>query len=384
MGISMKRCGFLLLLLGLSVGLFGQAKKPVSKPKPSAAKTVVAKTVVPVVDPATTDVLIETELGSFTVEPMPDIAPKHAANFVKLAQSGYYNGSAFHRIVANGIIQGGDPLLKNPKTPRLAWGSGGLNLLQDEFSNYKHSRGTLSAVRLPGKPNSGGNQFFVCVIPQPVLDGQYSAFARIVEGIEVVDKISQQPVAPDQLAAKPIKILSAKLVAKQVEPFVGASVDELRRNVVVKTTLGTLKIKMEPDWAPETVRNFLKLAQTGWYKGTTFHRIIKDFMFQGGLPESRVGSQSHPADRWVRLVKDEFRSDIKHTRGVISMAHSDQRDSALTSFFIMFADASNLDGQYAAFGKVIEGLDVIDQFAKQDLQGEKPVQTIQILDVTVE
>jgi peptidyl-prolyl cis-trans isomerase B (cyclophilin B) len=205
-----------------------------------------------------------------------------------------------------------------------------------------------------------------------------------VEGIEVVDKISQQPVAPDQLAAKPIKILSAKLVAKQVEPFVGASVDELRRNVVVKTTLGTLKIKMEPDWAPETVRNFLKLAQTGWYKGTTFHRIIKDFMFQGGLPESRVGSQSHPADRWVRLVKDEFRSDIKHTRGVISMAHSDQRDSALTSFFIMFADASNLDGQYAAFGKVIEGLDVIDQFAKQDLQGEKPVQTIQILDVTVE
>ena len=91
-------------------------------------------------------------------------------------------------MVANGIIQGGDPLLKNPKTPRNLWGTGGLNLLPSEISSLKHERGAVSTVRIPNKPDSDGAQFFVCLFPQPTLDGQYSVFGRVTEGIDVVEK----------------------------------------------------------------------------------------------------------------------------------------------------------------------------------------------------
>ena len=83
--------------------------------------------------------------------------------FIRLARQGYYDGSAFHRVVANGIIQGGDPLLKDPKTPQKLWGTGGLNLLPSEFSDLKHERGVVSTVRIPNKPDSDGSQFFVCI-----------------------------------------------------------------------------------------------------------------------------------------------------------------------------------------------------------------------------
>src|SRR6185436_9611902 len=126
-----------------------------------------------------------------------DKAPKHVAHFIKLAKEGYYDGSAFHRVVANGIIQGGDPLLKNPKTARNLWGSGGLSLLPAEFSDLKHERGVVSTVSIPGKPDSDGAQFFVCVAPQAALDGKYSAFGRVTEGMDVVEKISQTPIDKD-------------------------------------------------------------------------------------------------------------------------------------------------------------------------------------------
>src|SRR6201996_7510129 len=91
--------------------------------------------------PAEFEALITTELGSFRFEFAPDKAPKHVEQFIHLARQGYYDGSAFHRVVLNGIIQGGDPLLKNPSTPRTLWGTGGLNMLPAELSDMKHERG---------------------------------------------------------------------------------------------------------------------------------------------------------------------------------------------------------------------------------------------------
>src|SRR5450432_2922106 len=158
--------------------------------------------------PATeVEAVVTTDLGTFRFEFSPGKAPKHVEQFIARARQGYYDGGAFHRVVANGIIQGGDPLLKNPKTPKALWGTGGLNLLGNEFSDIKHERSVVSAVSIPGKANSEGAQFFVCVSPQPALDGKFSTFGRITEGIDVVEKISQVPADTNGITEKPVRIL---------------------------------------------------------------------------------------------------------------------------------------------------------------------------------
>jgi peptidyl-prolyl cis-trans isomerase B (cyclophilin B) len=284
----------------------------------------------------------------------------------------------------NGIIQGGDPLLKDPKTPKNLWGTGGLNLLQSEFSDMRHARGVVSTVRLPDKINSDGSQFFVCVVAQPSLDGQYSAFGRVTEGMDVVERISQVPAGANGFTDKPVRILSVTIEKKKVQPFLDAGIDELRRTVTLKTTLGNIRIRMNPDWAPEHVRTFLMLTSTGWYNGTAFHRVVKGFVAQGGMGDNRSSGPVHPADRWVHNLKGEFREDVKHTRGIVSMARGDDPDSASTSFFLMLGDAPHLDGKYSAFGQVVEGMEVLDAFDKEDLDGETPRRRLEIIEAVID
>jgi len=334
--------------------------------------------------PGELEAVVTTDAGSFRFEFAPDKAPKHVAQFLKLAREGYYDEGAFHRVFLNGIIQGGDPLLKNPKTPRNLWGTGGLNLLPTEVSDMKHERGVVSTVRIPDKPNSDGAQFFVCVVPQPTLDGQYTTFGRVTEGMEVVEKISQGAADAQGLVEKPVRILRVTIEKKKVEPFLNVPVEELRRTVSLRTTLGTIKIQMEPDWAPNHVRNFLKLTSTGWYNGTGFHRIVKDFVVQGGMPNTRVGAMTHPADRWIHPINGEFRSDVKHVRGTVSMARLDDPNSAKTSFFLVLGPSPHLDGQYSAFGRVVQGLEVLDAFEKEELDGETPKRRLEIIEATMD
>lgn len=335
-------------------------------------------------DPNALEAVVTTELGTFRFEFAPDKAPKHVAQFITLARQGYYDGSAFFRVIANAIIQGGDPLLKNPNTSKTLWGTGGLNLLKAEFSDMKHERGVVSTVRIPGQNDSGGSQFFVCVSPQPALDGQYSAFGRVTEGMDVVTKISQAPADANGMTNTPVRILKVTLEKKKTEPFADATVDQLRRTVTLKTTLGSIKIKMEPDWAPNHVRRFLMLAQTGWFNGTAFHRLAKGFVAQGGDAATRSSGPEHPADRWVHPLKGEFRDDVKHVRGIVSMAHGDDPDSATTSFFLMLGDGSNLDGKFSAFGRVVSGMEVLDAFDKAEVDGETPKQRIEIIEAKID
>lgn len=129
--------------------------------------------------------------------------------------------------------------------------------------------------------------------------------------------------------------------------------------VIMETEHGTMKLELYPEIAPITVANFQKLVSEGFYDGLTFHRIIRGFMIQGGDPEGTGMGGSKDK------IKGEFASngvknDLRHTRGVISMARSMMRDSASSQFFIMHEDAPHLDGEYAAFGKVIEGIEVVD------------------------
>jgi peptidyl-prolyl cis-trans isomerase B (cyclophilin B) len=137
---------------------------------------------------------------------------------------------------------------------------------------------------------------------------------------------------------------------------------------------------MEPDWAPENVRNFLMLTDSGWYNGTPFHRVVKGFVVQGGTS----GTRTHPADRWVHPVKGEFRTDVNHVRGIVSMAHGDDPNSATTSFFLMLGPAPHLDGQFSAIGRIVEGLDVLDAFEKEDLDGETPKRRLEIIEAKVD
>lgn len=123
-----------------------------------------------------------------------------------------------------------------------------------------------------------------------------------------------------------------------------------------------IRIELYPETAPITVENFIKLVQDGFYDGLTFHRVIPGFMIQGGCPNGT--GTGGPG--WH--IKGEFASNgvenpLKHTRGVISMARAMDPDSAGSQFFIMHQDAPHLDGQYAAFGKVVEGMDVVDEIA---------------------
>jgi peptidyl-prolyl cis-trans isomerase B (cyclophilin B) len=141
--------------------------------------------------------VVETAHGSFTIRLLPSVAPQHVQSFVKTASSGGYDGTTFHRLIAGGIIQGGDPLSKDP-AKAASYGTGGLGLLKAEFSDRPFVRGTVAAARRPSSPDSGGVQFFVCIRDQASLQGQYTIFGEVTEGMEVVDLISMEPVDGDR------------------------------------------------------------------------------------------------------------------------------------------------------------------------------------------
>lgn len=147
--------------------------------------------------------------------------------------------------------------------------------------------------------------------------------------------------------------------------------------------MGEIKIELEPTIAPNTVNNFIELVQKGFYDGLIFHRVISGFMIQGGDPLGKgIGGPGYS-------IKGEFLANgvvnnLKHRRGVISMARSMHPDSAGSQFFIMHQDAPHLDGQYAAFGKVIEGLDIVDKIANVATNRmDKPLEDVVIECVNV-
>ena len=145
-----------------------------------------------------------------------------------------------------------------------------------------------------------------------------------------------------------------------------------------------IKIELYPEIAPNTVNNFISLVNQGFYNGLTFHRIIKGFMIQGGCPD---GNGTGGPDYSIKgeFSGNGFKNDLKHTAGVISMARSMMPDSAGSQFFIMHKDAPHLDGQYAAFGKVIEGMDVVNRIAEtKTSRGDRPLEDQVMEKVTVE
>lgn len=163
------------------------------------------------------------------------------------------------------------------------------------------------------------------------------------------------------------------------------STEELPIATIKVKNFGTIKAELYPDKAPNTVNNFISLANSGFYDGLIFHRVIKGFMNQGGDPNG-IGTGGPGYS-----IKGEFSSngytknDLKHTAGVLSMARASNPDSAGSQFFIMAEDASYLDGDYAAFGKVTEGMDVVEAINSVETdQNDKPLEDVVIESITVD
>lgn len=137
--------------------------------------------------------VIKTTAGEMVVEFWPDVAPKTVENFKTLAKEGFYDGTCFHRIVKGFMIQGGDPLTKDP-AKEMQWGTGGPNhRIKAEFNDKKHQRGVLSMAR-SNHPDSAGSQFFICLGDANFLDRQYTAFGKLIKGDDVLGKIGETPV----------------------------------------------------------------------------------------------------------------------------------------------------------------------------------------------
>ena len=151
----------------------------------------------------------------------------------------------------------------------------------------------------------------------------------------------------------------------------------INKMVVIELENGKeIKLELYPDVAPITVANFEKLVNKGFYNGLTFHRIISGFMIQGGCP---IGNGTGDAGERIKgeFLANGVVNNLKHTRGVLSMARAMAPDTASCQFFIMHEDAPHLDGQYAAFGKVVEGMDVVDEIASVETDfSDKPLKPV--------
>lgn len=185
-------CGSLAVILAAPAEAQSPAKKP-AVPRPASP------TPAPPAPPA--EAVIETADGQIVIKLLAEVAPGHVAHFAKTAKAGGYDGTTFHRIIARGIIQGGDLLSKDPaKAPQ--YGTGGLGLLKAEFGDRPFVRGAVGAARRPSNRDSGGSQFFICLTDLPTLNGQYTLFGEVVSGIEVADRIGDVAVDGDKPRAR--------------------------------------------------------------------------------------------------------------------------------------------------------------------------------------
>jgi peptidyl-prolyl cis-trans isomerase B (cyclophilin B) len=329
--------------------------------------------------------VIETAGGTIVLDLLNEVAPNHVAHFITTARAGAYDGTIFHRIVSLGIIQGGDPLSTDPAQAE-RYGTGGLGVLRFEPNDERHTRGAVSAVRVPGDLDSAGSQFFICISDQPALDGEYTVFARVVEGLDVAQELSTRVADANGVPAERLDIVRVTIRNRpepEPEPFADISDSGLGAyHARLETSLGPIVFAFRPDLAPNHVRNFLRLADLGVFDGTAFHRVVPGFVIQGGFLPTRLAPLDVRQEGFVSSMAPEFSAE-RHVRGTLSMAHGDDPASATTSFFIVTEDSPTLDGQYTVFGHVVEGFEVFDRIEAVALDGEAPATRIDLASVAV-
>jgi cyclophilin family peptidyl-prolyl cis-trans isomerase len=327
--------------------------------------------------------VVETDAGTFVIQLLPDAAPNHVGHFMKLSREGAYDGTIFHRVIRYGIIQGGDPLSRDP-AKAAQYGTGGLNELRAELNQEKHTAGAVSAVLQPGRLDSAGAQFFVCATDQLPLDGQYTVFGRVVEGLEVVQQISAVDADTDGHPKTRIAIKSVTIRETPPEPFINAAAPEMAGyRAVLETSKGAITLEFLAEKAPETVRNFLRLATAGVYDNTLVHRVVPNFVIQTGAPAYRGAPLTTAQQKLIHNLAPEF-NDTLHVPGIVSMAHGDDPASAQTSFFICTGECRALDGKFTAFAKVASGMEIVKAIEAVPVDGEAPREPVMVVRIRID
>jgi len=317
----------------------------------------------------------------------PEIAPNTVNNFIYLSHSGFYNGLEFYQIIEDTLAISGDPNNN---------GSGGANYhIRGEFTDngfdnpLKSYRGIIMMYHSTTINDSASSQFFILQNDFFDIDGYYAPFGGIIEGFDVFDEIMSVETtegepneaiiiekiivdtnevsypAPDKIEAMPTTYDNPSLYQDEDNPVV---------RITFSNDL-TLDVELFPEVAPITVLNFLDLVEDGFYTDIKMHRIIEDFMIQGGID---------PTGETHDMIKGEFRTNlfdnpVSHIRGVISMARALHPNSASTQFFIVHKDSTYLNGEYAAFGYLVDGFDTLDTIASIETDADDyPLEAITI------
>jgi peptidyl-prolyl cis-trans isomerase B (cyclophilin B) len=195
------------------------------------------------------------------------------------------------------------------------------------------------------------------------------------------DKGSAQVKPPDAPAKEPRKTNSRpeERPPQTAEPFDKADIKTMAvQCITLETEAGVIELEMFPEHAPESVRNFLNLAATGLLDTTTFSRVVPDFVIQGGDLYTREATVTPAIGQRARRTIPDEPNKILHERGIVSMARSDEPNTASTHFFILVDSSTSLDGKFAAFGRVTKGMDVVDAINKAPSFNEKPAKAVRI------
>jgi cyclophilin family peptidyl-prolyl cis-trans isomerase len=334
------------------------------------------------------EAVVDTSNGQIVIEFFSKDAPRHVEYFVKNARAGAYDGTTFHRLVKYGLIQGGDPLSKNPRE-RARYGTGGLNAgLPDEVNKNKHLPGAVSsvlaAVRAGStdvKPGTSGAQFFIVLNAGPAqgnLDSTFTVFGRVVEGMDVASNISTSPASAAGVATERIEI--KKVTVREKTP----TLDQMKAmRATIETSLGNIKLQLLPESSPNTARAFVRYARAGLYDGTTFFRVSQNYFLEGGYLGDWPQDSPNRERQFSLWPIPAEKNDVKQERGTVSMR---QAADGTTNwyFFVISKDNPALDGKHVPFARVVEGLDIVDKITDAEVDGDKPKQRIEIKKITMQ
>jgi len=405
------------------------------------------------------DTIIEMTIkdyGTVKIRLFPEYADKGVENFIGLAEKGYYDGLTFHRVIKDFMIQGGDPM---------GTGQGGESMWGGQFdggtnNHLVHAAGALAYAN-SGSTSTDGSQFYIVTGTQditddtfssyeqsgysfsdnqkdfykqnggaPFLDGNYTVFGQVYDGLDIIFKAQYVGTDANDKPLSDLVIESVKVgkydgeelkwhlsdydyddpTAQEVANFTAPEKDEEVVNMKIKG-YGDVKIKFFPEYAPAAVENFITHAKDGYYDGLTFHRVIKDFMIQGGDPS---GDGTGGESIWGGKFDGGKYFNLIHAAGAIAYANSGSTSTDGSQFYIVtgkvysddefaelksrasFTDSAEkvyktaggtpfLDGRYTVFGQVYDGLDIIFKAQNTETdESDKPKEDLIIESVTVE